>query len=417
MASGRRRVRPLSTAVRHAPVPEPIRRNLYRYLLWRPFVRQVPIDRLLLGGQNSLTARELTEAYGRLMWASTPVSAGPHAALLRAHQVTDLDDDDILASDYAALARDVIAATGNFFEARDDRGIVEVARHYLAGQASGQVRAAGGGIGRSARGSAVRVARIRNSDCYQVIDGHHRVAALAVRGEQHVPVRQGWLSVSTPLQDTLNEMSWIGGQRELYQPLEAPELATTWVTVRRCTDRLAAMQDFLPKAGVVAGDTYVDVASCYGWFVSQMAIAGLDAYGIERDRLGPVVGEAAYALDPLRIQVGDAVDLLSTAPAHWDVVSCLSLVHHFALGRGSISAEDFLQLLDRATGKVLFIDTGQTHEEWLTNRLPGWHTEDVRRRLEELSFDEVIDLGPDSDAVGAYALNYGRHLFACVRHA
>jgi hypothetical protein len=379
----------------------------------------VPVDRLLLGGQNSLTAAEYAEVSGDLLWASTPVARGPHAELLRDAAERELTEEELLASRYAAFARTVIAETGNFFTAQDDQGIVDVARGFIQsyGERSEVPDRDRRPVGVSRPGVEIRVAHIRHSDCFQVIDGHHRVASRAVGGDELVRVRAGWVGVTTPLQDTLDSMTWIGGQRELYQPLDAPELARSWVTVRKCTDRLEKMKDFLATVpDLPAAPTYLDVASCYGWFVAKMQDAGFDGYGVERDPLGPLVGQAAYGLDPVRIHVGDAVEFLESAGDGWDVISCLSLLHHFALGRASRSADEFLRLVDRATRHVLILDTGQSHEEWLVRRLPGWDTEDIIRRLKsETTFDRVVDLGPDEDAVGPYAHNYGRHLFACVR--
>jgi hypothetical protein len=91
-------------------------------------------------------------------------------------------------------------------------------------------------------------------------------------------------------------------------------------------------------------------------------------------------------------------------------------LHHFVLGRGSVGHEELLRLLDRVTGRVLFLDTGQEHEEWFRESLAGWDADSIRRTLlENTSFDEVVDLGPDLDAVPPHERNYGRRLFACVR--
>ena len=61
---------------------------------------------------------------------------------------------------------------------------------------------------------------------------------MAVKGAYTAPVTVKWLPVQTPLQELLSRMSWIGGTRELYQPVDAPELER-WTLVRKCTDRLA----------------------------------------------------------------------------------------------------------------------------------------------------------------------------------
>ena len=403
--------------VRALPLPAGLRRGLYRWLPWRPWTVTVPIDRLLLGGQNGLSARQFSETTDNLLWASTRVIAGPHTDLLRqaAAGPGPLSDNAIMATPYALMAQSVIDATGNFFEATDASEIPDVARRFIS--ADGTATPHGQGIGRSPVGSHIRVARVRGSDLYQVIDGHHRVASNAVSGKAAVKVRQSWVPVSTPLEDMLDNMSWIGGARELYQPIDAPELTSSWPLVRKCTDRRDKMLGFMEDRGLVAPQTsYLDVASCYGWFVAEMLGRGIDARGVERDPLAPTLGHHVYGLEPDRITVSDAVECLSAAGSQWDVVSCLSLLHHFALGRGSVDAVQFVKLLDQATERVLFLDTGQAHETWFEAKLPEWTTAGTRAFLEaNTTFDEIIDLGPDQDDRPPYQGNYGRHLFACVR--
>lgn len=405
-----------AVTAKRLPLPARLRAWLYQFLPWRPRRFDVPIEMLLLGGQNRVSAADYAAGTDNLLWPSTRVVDGPHAALLRAASAGPLTDAEILASPYAEMARACIQMSGQFFAATDDAGIVVEARGFIARRE--QVTAPV--VDRphqSGPRSPIRVARVRASDCFQVIDGHHRIALAAVNGEATVRVQCKWFAVSTPLQDILNRMSWIGGETELYQPVSAPELAKSWTIVRRCTDRLAKMLDFTAELGLEpARSSYLDVASCYGWFVSEMGRAGFDARGVERDPLGPVLGKAVYGLDPARVTTGDAVDFLRAGQRH-DVVSCLSLLHHFALGRGVVSAEEFVRLLDGATGRVLFLDTGQQHEQWFENSLSEWDTDYVRKfLLANSTFDDVIDLGPDIDAVVPYEKNYGRHFFACVRN-
>jgi hypothetical protein len=417
-ASGRRLtaawVRPvLSRAgrgLRRAPVPEPVRLAVSNHLLRRPGTVAVPVDRLLLGAQNarSFTAEEFAAQAGNLMWASTRVADGPHADLLRRSAAANgggLSDEEILDSDYGRMALTCVRAQGGWFSATDAEGVVKIARSFLAGESSADDR-------------PVLVAPIRGSDCYQVLDGHHRIARAAVEGRPTVDVAVKRFAVTTPLQDLLVRMSWLDGDRKLYQPLDAPELAQSWPVVRRCTDRLDKMVAFLGERDLLppATTSYLDIASFYGWFVGEMAGRGYAAEGIERDPLAPQVGEAAYGVDPAAIRVGNCEPLLEEAGRTWDVVSCFSLLHHFVLGRGEIGHEELLRRIDAVTGRVLFLDTGQEHEEWFTESLAGWDAEKVRRTLaENTTFDEIIDLGPDADAVPPHERNYGRHLFACIR--
>jgi hypothetical protein len=399
-------------------IPISVRHRMSRTVLRLPWETRVPIDRLLLGGQNGWTARQFAERTGALLWPSTRLVDGPHLTLLRLAQQRgdDLSDEEILSSPYGGFGLRCIELDGRFFWATDPAGVVDVGRSFVGRfhRDQPQVRLAN----QSRPDDPVLVARVQGSDCYQVLDGHHRVAIEIARGECSTRVALRWTSVTTPLQDLLRRMSWLEGTRALYQPVDAPELRRGWVTVRRCTDRLEKMRAFLAERRLLPPLTvsYLDVGSCYGWFVRQMRDLGYVANGMDRDPLAVPLGQAAYGLDPSAVLAGDCVELLRSAGRTWSVTSCFSLLHHFVLGRGSTSPEELLKLLDGVTERVLFLDTGQEHEAWLQRSLRGWSPGFIASYLREhTTFDEIVDLGPDEDAVGRYAENYGRHLFACIR--
>jgi hypothetical protein len=400
------------------PISPHIRHELARVVLWSPGSSQIAIDDALLGGQNGLSASEYAATTGDLFWPSRRVVDGPHADLLRrARNAGDLSDEEILDSPYGRMAAGCIDVSGQYFSATDAAGIVEIARDFIDRTLSHVPRTTTRRARQSRAGTPILVAPVAHSDLYQVVDGHHRIASLAIQGQETFPARVRRSRVRTPVQDLLDEMSWIGGNQELYQPIDAPELERDWVTVRRCTDRLAGMDQVTARLGIEPStSSYLDVASCYGWFVAQMRDRGFDAYGIERDPLALSLGAGAYGLDPSQISVGDAVELLRGDQKRYDLVSCFSLLHHFVLGRGSVDAEGLLELLDQATGRVLFLDTGQANEAWFKESLPEWDPPFIAKFLEKNStFNEIIDCGPDADAVPPYQDNYGRHLFACIR--
>jgi hypothetical protein len=344
---------------------------------------------------------------------------GPHVALLRlADERGDaLTDDDIVASAYGRMALRCVDARGSYFGVTDHNGVVALARDYIARYRGESLASGAAADYRSRASDPILVAPIKTSECFQVLDGHHRVALAATRGDQYVEVTAKWLPTTTPLQDLLGQMSWLDGSRELYQPVDSAELRKSWPQVRRCTDRRDKMLAFLGERDLLppSTSTYLDVASCYGWFVNQMAAAGFEARGIERDPLGPRLGNIVYGLPERLIRVGDAEQLLRDEP-RTDVVSCFSLLHHFVLGRASVDAAELVRLLDRVTARVLFLDTGEGHEAWFRESLAGWDANKVESFLREHgTFDEIVNLGPDCDAIPPYENNYGRHLFACVR--
>lgn len=378
---------------------------------------RVALDRILLGNQAGLLGNEFARRSGHLRWSSTRVADGPHADLLRRALRDGLDTAvgrDFGETPYGRLVRDCLALEGNFFGVTSLEGGAQHARKYAQSFLSGEWRD-DQYAGRSLDRSMVRVRPIEHSDCHQLLDGHHRLARAAVSGEAHVLVSSRGAPTPTALQEYLARMKWLGGSRELYQPLDAPELSTEWTPVRRCRDRLDKVLSFLTYQGVPPSSSYLDVAACYGWFVASMLDAGYEAEGVEVDPMAPELGHAAYGLDQRRIHSEDAVVFLRRATKRRDVVSCFSLLHHFVLGRGSCGAEEFVRLLAGATGRVLFLDTGQGDESWFRDSLAGWTPEFIRVYLREHGgFSEVIDLGPDEDRVVPYHRNYGRHLFACI---
>jgi 2-polyprenyl-3-methyl-5-hydroxy-6-metoxy-1,4-benzoquinol methylase len=176
------------------------------------------------------------------------------------------------------------------------------------------------------------------------------------------------------------------------------------------------MQSHLGQCGVESGASYLDVGACYGWFVAQMRADGFDAHGVELDPRAPELAAAVYDIEPERITTSEASTFLAALEGTYDVVSCFSVLHHFVLGRGPCSAEELIELLDRATGRVLFFDTGEAHESWFAEVLPEWNAEYIEKWLRaNTSFTNVVRLGVDEDARGPYAENYGRTLFACMR--
>lgn len=409
----------LVDAGRSLPIPAAARVAVSTAVLRRPWKVRVRFDQLLVGAQGGWTAREFAERTDDLLWPSTPFLEGPHVGLLRlADEVPELSDEQILDSPYGRLGMRCIKAGGNYFGGTDEAGVVAAARAFIARYRGEEPPGGTRRPQQSGPQDPVLVAPVRGSDQYQILDGHHRLAIAAMSGADGASVVAKWLPVTTPLQDLLLRMSWLDGTRELYQPIDAPELRSGWTTVRQCTDRLAKMDAFLGERGITGG-RYLDVASCYGWFVARMGERGFDAEGVERDPLAVPLGRAVYGLPDGVVSTGDCVDFLrGHDPARWDVVSCFSLLHHFVLGRGSVSAEELIRLLDRATGRVLFFDTGQDNEAWFAESLRGWNPARVERFLREnTGFDEIVDLGPDDDARPPYQDNYGRHLFACVRTA
>jgi 2-polyprenyl-3-methyl-5-hydroxy-6-metoxy-1,4-benzoquinol methylase len=382
----------------------------------RLFVKKIPVANILMGGEGGCFGASFARLTGDLIRPSTPVTLGPHAAFLS--EYVNLGEDifspeRFVLTSYWANAQRCIQMQGHYFSFRTVDRVIELARHFA--HMLNRERVTYSAPRNTRRRMPVTVRRIKFSDCYEVVDGNHRLALAAFCGDAHHPcVVLTSEPMLTPIQQMIMDSSWTEGAFCLYQPVDLPEFSS-WPVVRRCADRLLMMRAFLEQLGL-RPESYLDVCSSYGWFVHKMSKQGCEAFGVDRDASAVAVGILAYALNPSAIAIEDVCTFLTRDARKYDVVSCFSILHHFALGKGAISPVEFIRLVDGVTGRVLFIDTGQAHEEWFKDTLKEWTAEHIVGWLRKhTSFDSIHVLGRDRDNQGIYRKQYGRHLFACVR--
>jgi hypothetical protein len=373
---------------------------------WRAAVGRRPVaigvDRLLVGSEVGVTARRLAVETAAPLRPSTRVGEGALAAIVHALAAGELSDEQILASPFGREAAACFRHHGRLLGMGWAGDLPDRLRDAVR---AATVDAA----------EPVPVRRIRGSACFQVQATTPTLIAALRDGVAKVPVRVQPGGVTTPLQDLLVRMSWLAGDRRLYQPIDAPELRNGWELVRQCRDRLRMMTAFLGGSSSGHGASYLDVASCYGWFVAEMRDRGYDAHGVERDELAVRCGAWVYGLRPDLVTVGEASTLLASAPRRFDVVSCFSLLHHLVIA-DERDAVGLVQRLDAVTGSVLFLDTGEGSEAWLRHQLPGWDPPFIATWLRRhTKFSAVLPLGTDGDRRPPNGDNYGRTLFACIR--
>ena len=393
-----------------------------------PYLLVVKLDRLLCGGENGLSAAQYARHTGNVMRPSTPVALSPHVDFLRQYQLLGnhiFEPAVFKKTDYFNYALECIAATGAYLGCTSEDEIRSLAKRFAA-------------LYRSALppddpaskkhfrppGSIVYVRRIKFSDCFEVVDGMNQLAIAYVTGRQQYKVYVMPPEVVTPIQQLILDHAFCrGSSRELYQPVEAPELGPEWILIRKCADRFKLMEDFLISNQLMppACQSYLDIAFSYGWFVREFGKLGFDAHGGgEIDWAACEIAKRVYGLREDQLTRGEVVHFLKSNTKQYDVVACLSLLHHFLLGapyRASISAEEMIELVDRATGGILFFDMGQEHEAWFHDKLKGWNPDFIEEWLRaNTSFQSIQRLGTDHDNVPPFEHNYGRTLFACLKH-
>jgi hypothetical protein len=382
--------------------------------------RTLSLDQVLLGGFHGVDASWLAIG-SKPSVISIRLSESPHVQLLESHLKThgQLTDLEIAKSDYFLRGLYSIKLFGRYIGASNEDELIKVCRDFLSWFDRGKPL---NHQHRGPKNALPYVRKIKYSNCYAIVDGHHRLAIEYVKGKREAEVVLGLGSRSTALQNRLLMIPWLKGRTELYQPIDSPELET-WTLARKCTDRFEMMRAFLEQRGLlppvgltdVPSPTYLDVGSFYGWFVKEMSNLGFDASGVELDPLARDIGADVYKIDQEQITISEASAFLVSADKKFDIVSCFSVLHHFALGRGPCSASELMWQLSSSTKSVLFFDTGEAHESWMRNVLPDWTPQFIANWiLENSDFTEVIPLGIDGDNRPPYEENYGRTLFAAL---
>jgi 2-polyprenyl-3-methyl-5-hydroxy-6-metoxy-1,4-benzoquinol methylase len=379
---------------------------------------EIPVRKILLGGEGDLRAKQYSYLTGDLLRPSTGASSGPHAMFLTEYERLGekiFDQDIFETTSYYRNARDCIRVFGSYFPSSltPDRIVLTAKRFAL--QFEGKSVAHLPAAGHSPEGEAIKVFTVKDSDCYELMQGNHRVAFAARRNQELITADVQFKPNYTPLQEMVQNVAWESGAKELYQPLGLPEFEGSWTLLRDCGTRFDKMLRFLRVRQLTADrvDRIEDIGSYYGWFVSRFVAAGYNAHGIERDRQAIRIGELAYGNLEGRILWDDARTALSEEATQSDVICCLSIMHHYVMKKYSTSADEFLRLLNKQTKKVLFLEMGEEHEQWFAQSLSGWNKEFIRNWvIENTDFKLAHELGRDSDNKGRYRSNFGRMLFA-----
>lgn len=393
-------------------------RKLYHY---RPsiFLQPLPISKLLLGGENGLCANAYAQLTDDILRPSTPLLRSPHLDLLygfERHGDALLEMNRLSETRYFQNAMQCVDIFGVYFAAKDGVGVQARAREFTSmllhnsnpsDDPSNFYRGTPPGI-------PPRVRRIRYSDCFEILDGHHRLALAAFRGYTTFPcIIAPKEPIFTPAQHMVMDSFWTESKKELFQPLDLPELAS-WPVAYDCKRRLEMMLAAMSQRGILRG-SYLDLRSGYGWFVSQMSKRGFDCYGVDRNAVAAKLGQLVYGLDPAAIVIRNLIAYLRAGGPRYDIVSFFNIAQHPFLRCGLVSPEELLGLIDAVTNRAFFIDVA-CHETSFCESLKDLAPSNVAQWLRKnTSFPIVELLGADHDQEENSRNNNRRHLFGCFR--
>ena len=380
-----------------------------------PVKKRVSLNKILLGGENDLPGYQYALMTGDFMRPSTLVSLGPHASLLRDYQLHGESIFDTFESTgYYKNAQHCIDLFGDYFPGIDsDSKIILAAKRFVGLWLNHDVSHLPS-HGHSRDGALIELLPIDDSDCYQLRQGNHRVAFAVADGKEHIEAKILLRKKQiTPVQFLLKSLSWEKGEKVIYQPLPCPELVKQWTLARRCDDRLSRMLSFLEVTSLPFSTKILDLGSYYGWFVSQFRHSGYNAFGVEKDNIPILIGSIAYGNLEGFVFKDDIVRYLNNTSQCYDVICCLSIMHHMINQREKSDPLELLQLIDKKTSRILFFEMGQEHEAWFSESLKGWNPDKIENWiLGNSSFMKVTRLGADEDGTGKFKGNFGRMLFA-----
>lgn len=260
----------------------------------------------------------------------------------------------------------------------------------------------------------VLVRQIKDSDLYEVIDGHHRVAMDAVLGRSSLHAYVIGEAFSG-IQKKLLKVN-MTNSKELYQPVEKATVER-WPTIRNCQDRFGMIETFLKKAeSKLENLKLIDIACSYGFFVKAFSGLEIKTKGLEIDKNSIEIGKISYGLSEKDYIQQPLQEYLKKTDDQFDIVCFFSILHHFGLkkdfGGGGVNLQELVKMVDKITKKYLFLDSGQNHEYWFKDTLSNWDDEFiVKLIMENSSFTSFEKLGTDNDNVGKYFGNYNRSLF------
>ena len=203
----------------------------------------------------------------------------------------------------------------------------------------------------------------------------------------------------------------LGSSKFRYQtlPRDLTVFGPMLAPVRGCEDRISVIKNHLPRQS----QNVLDIGSNAGYYLFELAKLGYLCHGLEADPdLVHYTALAAYLQKAKGVSCEwERLDLsyIERMPPY-DVILCLSVIHHVMLSEGVGVAERILGGLASKTNHVMIYEMGQSNEidaDWSV-RLPRMEPEPetwISQWLKQCGFRKV-------EMIGASPTTVPRFLFA-----
>ena len=205
-------------------------------------------------------------------------------------------------------------------------------------------------------------------------------------------------------------------KRILYQPLPIEKINEQNNVARNCLDRAEAMLSFCQEyfGESLKDKSYLDIGAHYGYFLKFFKDHVSSVSGFESDKNNHTVSKLFYP------EVSDSIKqkdfIMNSESKKYNIVSCLSVIHHYIIEEDILEPEDVIDLVDDITEDIMFFDTGEEHEPWFQGRLDGWNRDTIPEWIfNNTSFNECKPLIVDNDSTGFFEGKFGRTLFVFYR--
>ena len=294
-------------------------------------VRKINIDKILMGGEGGIGGNHYSVITENITRSSTRITESPHYLFLKEYNEIGesiFNFGVFEKTAYYKNASECIDYNVNYFEITKKDLIIENAKFFINNLYLKAESFEGIKNGHYKKGSPIQLRPIKNSNYYELIDGNHRIACAMIQGEQTVNAIIKRKSTSTAAQDLITSVAWQKNKKELYQPVNLPEVED-WPVIRVCNDRFTLMKGFLEKHMLLGKlSNYLDIGCSYGWFVDKFQTElKIESHGIDIDPFALKVGYDIYKIPPGRLRRFNISEYLKETNEKYDVTSLFSVIH------------------------------------------------------------------------------------------